>query len=60
MKKRLLILMVILLNAALISLPIGAQPETSETTQAQDLLIKSEVETAVSMLQAIFQKQEAT
>jgi hypothetical protein len=34
MKKRLLILMVILLNAALISLPVAAQPETSETMSA--------------------------
>ncbi len=58
MKKRLLILMVILLNAALISLPVAAQPETSETMSAQDLLIKSEVETALSMLQALYTKHQ--
>ncbi len=58
MKKRLLILKVIFLNAALISLPIGAQPETSETISAQDLLIKSEVETAVSILQALYTKHQ--
>ena len=54
MKRRLLTLIVVLLNAAFMSLPVAAQPETSETMSAQDLLIKSEVETAVSMLQAVY------
>ena len=47
-------LIAVLLTAAFISLPVGAKPETPETVSAHDLLIKSEVETAVSMLQAIF------
>ena len=36
----------------------GAQPGEPENASAQDLLIKSEVETAVSMLQAIYAKQQ--
>ena len=36
----------------------GAQPGQPENSSAQDLLIKSEVETAVSMLQAIFTKHQ--
>ena len=58
MKKILLTLIVVLLNAAFMSLPVGAQSETLETMSAHDLLIKSEVETAVSMLQAIFTKHQ--
>jgi len=58
MKRILLTLMAILLNAAFISLPVGAQPESPETVSAQDLLIKSEVETAVSMLQAVYTKHQ--
>ena len=58
MKKILLTLIVVLLNAAFMSLAVGVQPETSETMSAHDLLIKSEVETAVSMLQAIFTKHQ--
>ncbi len=58
MKKILLTLIVVLLNAAFTSLPVGAQPETSEIMSAHDLLIKSEVETAVSMLKAIFTKHQ--
>ena len=56
MKKRLLALLVILVHVAFFSLAAGAQPEKSENLSAQDLLIKSEVETAVSMLQAIYTK----
>lgn len=58
MNKRLLTLIVVFLNAAFISLPAGAQPATSETMSAHDLLIKSEVETAVSMLQAVYTKHQ--
>ena len=58
MKKRLLTLTVVLLSIAFLSFPAAAQPEISEIVAAQDLLIKSEVETAVSMLQAIFQKHQ--
>jgi len=58
MKKILLTLIVVLLNAGFMSLPVGAQPKISEIMSAHDLLIKSEVETAVSMLQAIFTKHQ--
>jgi methyl-accepting chemotaxis protein len=58
MKKRLLTLTVALLSTAFLSFPAAAQPEISETVRTHDLLIKSEVETAVSMLQAIFQKHQ--
>ncbi len=49
---------VVFLNVAFLSLPTSAEAEKLETSSAQDLLIKSEVETAVSMLQAIFTKHQ--
>jgi len=49
---------VILVSAALLCVSAGSQPEKKEQTPAQDLLVKSEVETAVSMLQAIFAKHK--
>jgi methyl-accepting chemotaxis protein len=58
MKMILLTLIVALLNTALLSFPAAAQPETPESVTAQDLLIKSEVETAVSMLQALYIKHQ--
>ncbi len=58
MTKISLTLIVILLNAAFFPLPVGAQSEKLEQSLAQDLLIESEVETAVSMLQAIFIKHQ--
>ena len=48
----------VLLSVAGLCLPAGAQPEKQENPSAQDLLVKSEVETAVSMLQAIFIKHQ--
>ncbi len=54
MKKSLLSLIVVLLNVVFLSFPAAALPQKSEAISAHDLLIKSEVETAVSMLQAIF------
>jgi len=39
-------------------LPIGAEAEKLKTSSSQDILIKSEVETVVSMLQAIFIKHK--
>ena len=55
--KRIWIAMVVILSVAASSLPASAQPAKMESS-TQDLLIKSEVETAVSMLQAISKKQQ--
>ena len=49
---------VVLLSMAVLCLPACTQPEKLEKSTAKDLLIKSEVETAVSMLQAISAKQQ--
>jgi len=58
MKKILMTLLVVFLNVIFLSLPADAQAEKLEKSSAQDLLIKSEVETAVSMLQAIYTKHQ--
>ena len=58
MQKRLIIIFTVLLNMVFLCLPAIAETEKLETSLAQDLLIKSEVETAVSMLQAIFIKHQ--
>ena len=57
MKRTLMTVFVILLNVAILSLAACAHVE-KPATQTQDLLIKSEVETAVSMLQAIYTKHQ--
>ena len=54
MKLVLMTARVVLLSVAFLCLPAGAQSEKQENSSAQDLLVKSEVETAVSMLHAIF------
>jgi methyl-accepting chemotaxis protein len=56
MKRQLMTMCVVLLSVAFLCLPAGAQSEILKNESAQDLLIKSEVETAVSMLQAIYDK----
>jgi methyl-accepting chemotaxis protein len=53
-----MVVCVALLSMAFLCLPAGAQSVKQNKLSAQDLLIKSEVETAVSMLQAIFKKQQ--
>ena len=58
MKIKLTIMLVVLLSVAGSCRFAGAQPGQLENSSAQDLLIKSEVETAVSMLQAIFTKHQ--
>ena len=58
MKKILMTLLVVFLNVMFLSLPADAQAEKLEKSSALDLLIKSEVETAVSMLQAIYTKHQ--
>ena len=56
--KRVLIMLVVLLNVTTFWLPAVAEQEKLEKSPAQDLLIKSQVETAVSMLQAIYKKHQ--
>jgi len=58
MKKVLIIALVILPSMAFLWLPIGAKTVQPKNSQARDLLIKCEVETAVSMLQAIYAKHQ--
>ena len=58
MKRVLMTVLALLLNMVFLSLPVAAQAEKLETSSAQDMLIKSEVETAVSMLQAIYTKHQ--
>jgi methyl-accepting chemotaxis protein len=58
MKSILMKTLVALLSIAFLCLFAGAQSEKQENLLDQDLLIKSEVETAVSMLQAIYAKHQ--
>ena len=57
MKKALMTILGVVLSISVLCLPANGQPEKKENPSAQDLLIRSEVETAVSMLQAVFTKQ---
>ncbi|MFH1970619.1 MAG: cache domain-containing protein [Verrucomicrobiota bacterium] len=56
--KVLMTVFVVLLSVPGLCLFAGAQSGQLEDSSAHDLLIKSEVETAVSMLQAIFAKHQ--
>lgn len=56
--KKLWVMAVVILNVAAFCLPAVAEKQKSEASSAQDLLIRSEVETAVSMLQAIHKKHQ--
>jgi methyl-accepting chemotaxis protein len=58
MKRTVMAAFVVIMNVAFLYLPVGAQAEKLQNSSAQDLLIKSEVETAISLLQAIFTKYE--
>jgi signal transduction histidine kinase len=58
MKRGLMTLCVVLLSVAFLGLSAGAQSDKQENSSAQDVLIKSEVETAVSMLRAVFTKHQ--
>jgi methyl-accepting chemotaxis protein len=49
---------VVLLGMAFLCLPARAQSAKEESPSAQDVLVKSEVETAVSMLQAVFARHQ--
>lgn len=54
--KRILFAILMVLTVAASYLPVNAQPGSVEKALTHDLLIKNEVETAVSMLQAIYTK----
>jgi len=58
MKRALVTALVGLLCAVVLSVSALAQAERPENSAAKDLLIRSEVETAVSMLQAIYVKHQ--
>ena len=58
MKRVLMIVLAGLLSAAVLCVHAFAQTAKPENSAAQDMLIKSEVETAVSMLQAIQAKHQ--
>jgi methyl-accepting chemotaxis protein len=58
MKKVLMTTCVVLLSVAFLGLSAGAKSDKQKNTSTQDVLVKSEVETAVSMLRAIFAKYQ--
>jgi len=58
MKKVMLIVFVVILHMVFLCTPADVQAGELEHSLAQDLLIKSEVETAISMLQTIFVKHQ--
>lgn len=58
MKKVVIGVFAVFLNVVFLCLPASAQVEKPESSLVQDMLIKSEVETAVSMLQAIYKKHQ--
>ena len=58
MKKIWISIFAVFLNILFLSLPAVAQDGKIEASSAQDMLIKNEVETAVSMLQAIYIKHQ--
>jgi methyl-accepting chemotaxis protein len=58
MKRVLMTACVVLLSVAFLGLSAGAQSDKQENASAQDVLVKSEVETAVSMLRAVFAKYQ--
>ena len=58
MKRAKMIMFVVLLSVAFLCIPACTQIKNLKNSSSQDLLVKSEVETAVSMLQAIFTKHQ--
>ncbi len=58
MKWRLMSGLAFFLSLTVLCLSVGTQTVGGETTSFQDSLIRSEVETAVSMLQAIYAKHQ--
>jgi len=58
MKRLMMTACAVVLSVAFLYLPAGAKSEKKKNSLSQDLFVKSEVETAVSMLQAIFTKHK--
>jgi methyl-accepting chemotaxis protein len=58
MKGTLKTALVLMLNVGALWLPVSGMADNTHDSAAEDVLIKSEVETAVSMLQAIADKQQ--
>ena len=58
MKRVLMIVLVGFLCSTVLSVSVFARTQKPENSAAQDLLVKSEVETSVSMLQAIYAKHQ--
>lgn len=58
MKRLLISIFVVLLNITLLYFTDGLRAGEFEDSQPMDLLVKSEVETAVSMLRAIYSKHQ--
>jgi len=58
MKRTLITVCVAILSVGFTGLSAESKPKVLENLSALDLLVKSEVETAVSMLQAIFAKHQ--
>ena len=58
MKRALMTALVVLLSLTFLCLPASAQAGKLGNSSAQNQLIKNEVKTAVSMLQAIFTKHQ--
>ena len=58
MTRSLQVVCLIFLSTAFLCLSAGTQSPQQQDLSARDLLVKSEVETAVSMLQAIFTKYQ--
>jgi len=58
MKKALVTMFGVVLSISVLCSPANGQTEKKENPSGQDLLIRSEVETAISMLQAISTKQQ--
>ena len=54
MKRIMMTMGVALVGVVFLCVPAESRPEKKEQPTAQDVLVKSEVETAVSMLQALF------
>ena len=56
MKRALVVMFLVFLGVMFFNQTAFCQSKPGETLSAQDLIIKSEVETAISMLQAVFAK----
>ena len=58
MKKLLVVIFVVFLSVMFLNQSGFCQTKAGESLSAQDLMIQSEVETAISMLQAVYEKHQ--